>query len=110
MQVIHRVKSWTMFFMGIIDGTRTSDIRLDDRRYCVGDILMLHEFDPVKQEYTGRVQDATITYIQKNKSNPCAISHDAIKDGYAVLSIKTVGNVLHLKASEIQNVTVPRSA
>lgn len=92
MQVqMHRVKSWTMFFTDILNGTRTSDIREhSDRRYRVGDLMELNEFDPVKFEYTGRKQLVEITYIQTNKSNPCAISHDALKDNYSVLSIRKV--------------------
>lgn len=74
--------------MDIITGMRTSDIRLNDRRYAVGDTMTLQEFDPVAQTYTGREQVVEITYMQQNKSNPCAISHEAILDGYVVLSIR----------------------
>jgi hypothetical protein len=86
--IVHVVKSWSMFFADILSGDRTSDIRLNDRRYQAGDQMLLKEYDPVKQEYTGREQLVTITYMQQNKSNPCAISRDALKDGYVVLSIK----------------------
>ena len=80
-----------MFFNDILNGTRTSDIRwTGDRRFQVGDFLILQEYDPVKAEYTGREAQVRITYIQQNKSNPCAISHDAIRDDYAVLSITLV--------------------
>jgi len=87
----HVLKSWTMFFTDILSGERTSDIRCtDDRRFHVGDRMILQEFDPVKFEYTGREQVVEITYVQTNKSNPCAISPDALKDNYVVLSIKKV--------------------
>lgn len=86
---IHVLKSWSMFFTDIRSGIRTSDIRsTKDRRFKVGDIMHLKEFDPVKFEYTGREEKVEITYIQTNKSNPCAISYDALADDYAVLSIK----------------------
>jgi len=88
---IHELKSWSMFFKDILTGERTSDIRwTGDRRFHVGDELLLKEFDPVAQTYTGRVQTVEITYIQQNKSNPCAISHKALADDYAVLSIRKV--------------------
>lgn len=88
---IHTLKSWSMFYKDIESGIRTSDIRCtDDRRFLVGDQMLLQEFDPVKFVYTGREQLVDITYIQTNKSNPCAISNDALKDNYAVLSIKKV--------------------
>lgn len=88
---IHKLKSWTLFYNDILSGIRTSDIRCtDDRRFLVGDQMELNEFDPVKFEYTGRQQMVEITYVQTNKSNPCAISNDALRDNYAVLSIKLI--------------------
>lgn len=88
---VHTLKSWQMFFEDIMSGERTSDIRCtDDRDFKVGDIMCLQEFDPVKFIYTGRSQLAKITYIQQNKSNPCAISRLALANNYAVLSIKKV--------------------
>lgn len=86
----HMVKSWSMFYRDIEKGIRTSDIRLNDRRYAIGDILELNEFDPVAFIYTGKKMDVEITYIQTNKSNPCAISQFALHDDYAVLSIKKI--------------------
>ncbi len=91
MTTVHKVKSWRMFFTDIVKGIRTSDIRdHSDRHYRVGDLMELNEFDPVKFEYTGNKQLVEITYIQCNKSNPCAISYDALKDNYSVLSIRKV--------------------
>lgn len=88
---VHKVKSWSMFYNDIVAGIRTSDIRYTgDRRFMVGDQMELNEFDPVKFEYTGRTQMVEITYVQTNKSNPCAISNDALRDDYAVLSIKLI--------------------
>ena len=77
-----------MFFSDIITGERTSDIRKNDRRYAVGDTMLLQEFDPVTYTYTGRQAEVEITYMQTNKSNPCAISHDALHNDYVVLSIR----------------------
>lgn len=86
----HIVKSWSMFYKDIKTGERTSDIRLNDRRYAVSDTMILQEFDPVKFEYTGNEMEVEITYIQTNKSNPCAISQFALHDDYVVLSIKKI--------------------
>jgi len=87
----HIVKSWSMFYNDIITGQRTSDIRkTTDRRFKVGDQMLLREWDPVKGEYTDRQRLVVITYIQTNKSNPCAISPESLADDTAVLSIKLV--------------------
>lgn len=90
MEVTHVVKSWNFLYKDIESGERVADIRLNDRRYAVGDFLDLREFDPVKFEYTGRSQLVKITYIQNSHSNPCAISHEALHKDYVVLSIKKV--------------------
>lgn len=81
-----------MFFNDIKSGERTSDIRLDDRRFAVGDIIELNEWDPVTSKYTGNTQDVEITYIQGGKSHMCALSRDALKDEYLVLSIKLLND------------------
>lgn len=94
--VTHVVKSWETFFRDIITGERTSDIRLNDRRYAVGDFLLLREFDPIAQSYTGREETVEITYIQGSKSNPCAISHRALADEYVVLSIRRLRKVFYV--------------
>lgn len=100
---IHTVKSWSMFYCDIIAGTRTSDIRLNDRRYAVGDFMLLREFDPVKQLYTGRSETVLITYLQNSKSNPCAISNLALSDDYVVLSIKQCVYFINLHCDEISD-------
>lgn len=85
----HVLKSWTLFFSDILTGERTSDIRAtNDRRFMKGDLMELQEWDPVRGKYTGRWAKVEITYVQTNKSNPCAISREALRDDYTVLSIK----------------------
>lgn len=89
---VHELKSWSMFYQDIILGDRTSDIRSEeDRDFRVGDYLRLLEWDPVKGAYTGRRALVQVTYLQRNKSNPCAISREALAEGYCVLSIRFTG-------------------
>jgi hypothetical protein len=86
---VHTIKSWTLFFSDILSGARTSDIReATDRRFRVGDHMLLQEWNPITGLYTGREQLVEITYVQTNKSNPCAISDKALHNDYVVLSIK----------------------
>lgn len=85
----HLLKSWTLFFSDILSGERTSDIRATmDRRFMKGDLMELQEWNPINGMYTGRWAHVEITYVQTNKSNPCAISREALRDDYTVLSIK----------------------
>lgn len=100
----HVLKSWTLFFSDILTGERTSDIRAtDDRRFMKGDLMELQEWNPITGKYTGRYAVVEITYVQTNKSNPCAISREALRDDYTVLSIKllTKGDYLPFKVAEM---------
>lgn len=92
----HKLKSWTLFFSDILSGDRVSDIRCtEDRRFLRGDLMELREWDPVKNLYTGRFAVVEITYVQTNKSNPCAISREALADNYAVLSILLISTGIY---------------
>ena len=83
----HRVKSWPSFFEATLAGVKTHDVRrMTDRDYQVGDRLRLMEFDPEKQEYTGRELCVRITYITSAEL-PCALSEACLHPDYCILSI-----------------------
>jgi hypothetical protein len=83
----HRVKSWPSFFEPTLAGVKTHDVRrVTDRDYQVGDTLRLMEFDPEKQQYTGRELSVRITYITSAKL-PCALSEACLHADYCILSI-----------------------
>src|SRR5271156_1727019 len=83
----HRVKSWPSFFEATLAGVKTHDVRrVTDRDYRVGDTLRLMEFDPKKQQYTGRELCVRITYMTSAKL-PCALSESCLHPDYCILSI-----------------------
>ena len=83
----HRVKSWPTFFEATLAGVKTHDVRrISDRDYHVGDTLRLQEFDPEKQQYTGRELCVRITYIT-SANLPCALSEACLHPDYCILSI-----------------------
>src|SRR4051812_12856009 len=83
----HKVKSWTTLFEPTLAGVKTHDVRrMGDRDYKVGDTLRLMEFDPEKQQYTGRELCVRITYITSAKL-PCALSEACLHADYCILSI-----------------------
>jgi Domain of unknown function (DUF3850) len=86
--VEHKVKCWPRFFDPILSGEKTHDLRrAGDRDYRVGDFLLLQEFDPQANRYTGRELIVKITYIT-SADNPCAFFADALNPDFCILSIQ----------------------
>lgn len=87
---VHTVKSWTHFYQAIKASNKTHDMRdMKDRDYCVGDILLLREFDPFTGNYSGHETQVLITYIT-SADTPCAFSSAALAPGYCILSLRLV--------------------
>jgi len=59
----HILKTWPEYFEAVLDGKKKFEFRENDRGYALGDTLWLHEWDPVKEERTGRVALAYVTYL-----------------------------------------------
>src|ERR1041385_4604932 len=87
MSKTHHLKSWPQFFRPIRDGSRTHELRRNDRDYAVGDLLVLHEFDPEAQRYTGAECEVEVSSITSLKQ-PCAVSEDALHPDFCILSIR----------------------
>lgn len=79
----HEVKVWPAYFDSLLNGNKTSELRLNDREYGVGDTVLLREFDPrpghVCGDYTGRKQTRKITHILHDMAG--------LLPGYCVLSL-----------------------
>lgn len=59
----HDLKCWPEPFEAIVRGDKRHEVRHDDRGFSLGDFLRLREWNPIKQQYTGRSIDVTVTYI-----------------------------------------------
>ena len=84
----HALKCWPEFFQEIMEGRKTHDLRRHDRKYKVGDIIALKEFDPWLDQFTGRIQFVRVTYMTSGDS-PCAYSAIGLQPGFCILSITT---------------------
>ena len=87
MPKVHHVKSWPQYFVRIKEGQRTHDLRRNDRDFQVGDTMVLAEFDPQAQNYTGQTCEVEITSMT-SMSQPCAVSSEALDPAFCILSIK----------------------
>lgn len=59
----HELKTWPEYLGPVVSGLKTFEYRIDDRGFAVGDTLLLREWDPSGEEYTGRSVRVRITYI-----------------------------------------------
>jgi len=80
---IHELKCWRGPFAELLAGRKTFEYRKDDRRFEVGDSLVLRQWDEVVQAYTSeRVNTlhARVTHILR-------ASNFGVPDGFVVLSL-----------------------
>lgn len=80
----HTLKCHPKFFNPIVSGIKTFEFRVHDRPYCVNDTLVLREFHPYLERYSGRTFKVMITYILK--SSDCTFP--GLSPGYSILSIR----------------------
>jgi Domain of unknown function (DUF3850) len=59
----HELKCWPAYFAAILAGTKTFEIRKNDRGFQVGDELLLKEWDPATEIYSGREIIVEVPYI-----------------------------------------------
>lgn len=85
---VHHLKCWPQFFEEIASGRKKHDLRrADDRNFQVGDMLILEEYNPKKEAFTGRTLMVEVTYIT-SADLPCALSKDALHPNFCILSIQ----------------------
>lgn len=59
----HHLKTWPNFFNEVASGVKTFEIRKNDRDFREGDILVLQEWLPGNQEYSGRELTRRVAYL-----------------------------------------------
>jgi hypothetical protein len=62
---VHELKTWPEPYQAMIDGVKHHEVRRNDREFEVGDRLLLREWDPETQTYSGREQGRTVTYMTR---------------------------------------------
>lgn len=59
----HQLKVWPEYYEAVILKKKTFEIRENDRGYITGDIVVLREWCPKSENYTGRRVQKKISYI-----------------------------------------------
>lgn len=79
--VCHKLKTWPNPFRAVIGTLKKHEFRKNDRCFVAGDDLLLQEWDPEAQQYTGAEVLVRVTYISEGGSF-------GIPEGYCVMSIE----------------------
>lgn len=81
-------KVWPEYFRKIKSGDKTFELRLADWKCKVGDILVLKEWDPKTQKYTGREISKKVTYVIKTRDQKFWSKEEINKYGFQIIALK----------------------
>jgi hypothetical protein len=59
----HELKTWPDCFAAVKAGRKPFDVRENDLNFQVGDQLVLREFDPDTETYTGKTVTRWVSYV-----------------------------------------------
>ena len=83
----HELKTLPEYFENIWTGRKRFEIRLNDRGFKVGDVLILREYNPsvIDCEYSGRTIRAFVTFLLED------VPHLGLQDGFCIMGIQVIG-------------------
>ncbi|MGI1820044.1 DUF3850 domain-containing protein [Lactobacillus johnsonii] len=88
---IHELKILPEYYKAQVEGKKNFEIRKNDCNYKIGDKLVLKEYDPETNSFTGQSFVTEITFITDYQQ----------KDGYVVLGTKDLALDVYRRMSEL---------
>jgi ParB family chromosome partitioning protein len=88
--VTHRLKTHPGHFSAVKRGAKLHEIRENDRGFAENHRILLQEWDPVEEDYTGDELMVLVTYITRGPDWN-------IPRGWVVMSIKPITMPTHVK-------------
>ena len=76
----HELKTVQPHFEHVRSGAKRAEIRRDDRGFAVSDVLVLKEYDPATDSYSGREVEVRVTHV--------LAGYEALAPGFVMLSIE----------------------
>lgn len=84
----HELKSWPEFFAPVLNGRKAFELRFNDRDFHVSDVLVLKEWDPLTEVYTGRELRAVVTSVWLSSDLP---DSKILHPDYVIMGIRRTG-------------------
>lgn len=63
MSKVHRLKIWPEYFQAVVSGKKTFEVRYNDRDFRINDTLILEEYEPHSNTFTGNTVKVRVSYI-----------------------------------------------
>jgi Domain of unknown function (DUF3850) len=96
----HELKCWPEFFAPVFSGAKTAELRYNDRDYQVGDVLVLREWEPKADAYTGRECKRLVTHVLHGVGTVGAIAPlRGLSAKYVMLSLQQIDDAEMWKAA-----------
>jgi len=81
----HNLKTWPQYFERVLDGSKTFEVRNNDRDFQTGDILILLEYDPNNNSFTNRTIKKVVSYTLHG-------GNFGLEHGFVVLGLNNTSN------------------
>jgi hypothetical protein len=81
---IHELKTWPEFFQPLVKGLKFFELRKNDRNFQIADILVLKEWIPRMEVYTGESVVMEITSMVIGDE----IGKGVLAEGYCILGVR----------------------
>ncbi|HAR54737.1 TPA: hypothetical protein DCR79_00370 [Patescibacteria group bacterium] len=86
---IVKKKMWPGYLEDITSGKKKYDMRLNDFEINEGDTLVLEEWDPATQQYTGRNIEKKVAYVGKfDLKNSFWPTEEILDKGIQIISLE----------------------
>ena len=94
MNKTHELKILPQYYAAVADGTKTFEIRKNDRDYQTGDIVTLKEYNEDTKEYTGNESSFKIGFVTDYEQT----------DDYVVFSIQPLKQKIYVVAKSVVDI------
>lgn len=84
---IIKKKSWPKIFALMKSGKKKFDLRVADFKVEPGDTLVMEEYDPRKNKYTGRKISKKVKYVLSFKLNDFGQKKAILKKGLHIIQV-----------------------
>jgi hypothetical protein len=84
--MVHELKTWSLYFNLVKSGEKPFELRKNDRGFLPGHELLLREFVPETQTYTGETLRRKITCVLEGSEAEAF----GLKPGYCIMGLAEI--------------------